>query len=137
MAVLAECPFCHEKRAARHKLSICGADLDKAKRSKKVRYWIRCRLPDGRRRKEFVGTSIEEARYADGKRKVQKRENRIFDVLPQAKMTFGELVDWYVELKSVQRLSICGRIKISLTNLNKMFRTQIVNTLKIEDLENY
>ena len=109
MAVLAECPMCHNKQSTRNKVcsgkSGCGLDLDKAKRSKKVRYWIQYRLPGGKQRKEYVGTSIEEARDADGKRRVQKRENRIFDIVPEAKMTFSELAGWYLELEKVKALS--------------------------------
>jgi len=83
----------------------CGLDLDKAKRSKKVKYWIQYRLPGGKQRKEYVGKSIEEARDADGKRRVQKRENRIFEMLPEANMTFNELAEWYLNLKSVKILA--------------------------------
>ena len=95
MAILAECPFCHKKQSARNKICKCGAELDKLKRSKKIRYWINFRLPDGKQRREFVGNSIEKARDADGKRRGQKRENRIFDMLPESNMTFQELAEWY------------------------------------------
>ena len=99
MAVLAECPICHKKQGAKNKLCACGEDLDKAKRSKRVRYWIKYRLPGGKQRKEAVGYSVEEARDADGKRRVQKREKRIFDIKPEAKMTFKQLGEWYKELE--------------------------------------
>jgi hypothetical protein len=109
MAILAECPTCHNKQSTRNKVCSgkngCGLDLDKAKRSKKVRYWIQYRLPGGKQRKEYVGTSIEEARDAEGKRRVQKRENRIFDIVPEAKMTFSELAGCYLELEKVKALS--------------------------------
>ena len=76
MAILAECPLCHRKQSVKNKLCKCGADLVKAKRSKKVRYWINFRMPDGKQRREAVGYSIEKARDADGKRRSQKRENQ-------------------------------------------------------------
>ena len=104
MAILAECPRCHKKQAGKNKLCSCGEDLVKAKRSQRVRYWITYRLRGGKQRKEAVGFSIEEARDADGKRRGQKRENRIFEMLPEAKMTFKELTDWYVELPAVKKL---------------------------------
>ena len=71
MAILIECPSCRNKQAAKNKVCKCGADLDKAKRSKKVRYWISFRIPIGqddegktiyKQRREFVGKSIEKAR---------------------------------------------------------------------------
>jgi len=73
MAVLAECPICHRKQSNKNKKCKCGEDLDQAKRSKRVKYWIKYRLPGGKQRKEFVGKSIEDARAADGKRKRQKK----------------------------------------------------------------
>jgi len=51
-----------------------------------------------------VGTSIQDARAADGKRKGQKKENRIFDIKPESKMTFQELSDWYLSLEKVKAL---------------------------------
>ncbi len=98
MAVLAECPMCHKKQAVKNKVCRCGADLDKLKKNNsskkakvKVRYWISYRLPGGKQRREAIGYSVEEARDAEGKRRSQKRENKIFDIKPEAKMTFNEL----------------------------------------------
>lgn len=52
-----------------------------------------------------MGYSINEARDANGKRRSQKRENRIFDILPEAKMIFEELADWYLDLETVKELA--------------------------------
>lgn len=38
------------------------------------------------------------------KRTVQKREKRIFDVLPESTMTFQKLTGWYLGLKTVEKL---------------------------------
>jgi integrase len=137
MAVLAECPQCHRKQATRNKACSCGRDLDKAKRSKLVRYWIQYRLPGGKQRKEFVGDSIEEARDADGKRRVQKRENRIFDIKPEAKMTFQQLTDWYLGLEKVKARAYYGTLQINMDSFNSEFGNVIVNQIKAADLENY
>ena len=98
MAVLLECPFCHKRQTVKSKRCRskngkgCGADLEKAKRSGKVRYWIAYRLPGGKQRSEKItgenACSIEYAKAADAKRKVQKSENRILDIKPETKMTF-------------------------------------------------
>jgi len=45
--------------------------------------------------KEFAGYSIEEARDAEGKRRAQKREGRILEMLPQSRITFKELSGWF------------------------------------------
>lgn len=137
MAILSECPLCHKKQATKNKHCRCGHDMDKSKRSKKVRYWISFRLPGGKQRRELVGTSIEKARDADGKRRGQKRENRIFDMLPASDMTFKELSDWYLELNSVKKLASYERINIALNKFNSVFGDRIVNTILPVDLEDY
>ena len=137
MAILAECPSCHKKQSCRNKICSCSENLDRAKKSKRVRYWIQFRLPDGRQRKEYVSTSINEARDAEGKRRSQKRENRIFDMLPESKIKFNELAQWYQGLKSRKQLASIDRIKLSLKNFNKVFGDYRVNSILLADLQNY
>ena len=141
MAILAECPVCRKKQAVRNRLcsgkSGCGEDLVKAKRSKKVRYWIQYRIPGGKQRKEFVGYSVEDARAADGKRKAQKKENRIFEMLPEAKMTFSQLSEWYLNLKSVKKLSSYDRVQGCIARFNEIFGNWIVGSIKPVNLEDY
>ena len=47
MSILSECPTCRRKQSIKNKKCVCGNDMDKSKRSKKIRYWINFRLPDG------------------------------------------------------------------------------------------
>ena len=138
MAILAQCPICRRKQANRNKICInCGNDMDKSKRSKKVRFWINYVLPGGKQRREFVGYSIREARDADGKRGAQKRENRIFDMLPESKMTFDQLIDWYLDLQSVAGLSSARRVRSALNNFKGAFGDVEARNIKPLDLENY
>jgi integrase len=142
MAILAECPICHKKQKVTNKKCWnektergCGADLDKAKRSKKVRYWITYRLPSGKQRKEFVGHSIEEARDAHGKRRSQKRENRIFDIKQEAKMTFVELGEWYLGLESTKGIARYRQNKTYIDKFNSEFGKWMVGDIKPVHLE--
>ena len=137
MAVLAECPVCRKKQSVKNKLCKCGENLDKAKRSRKVRYWINFRYPGGKQRREPVGYSITEARDADGKRRSQKRENRIFDMLPESKMTFNDLTDWYLKLNSVKKLVTWDRKELALRNFNTVFGDMVAGDIKPLDLEDY
>jgi integrase len=106
-------------------------------RNPKTRYWIKFRIPGGAQRKEYVGTSIDEARDADSKRRVQKREKRIFDMLPEANMTFEELTTWYCDLDAVKELSSFARVKQALANFNAVFGSRIVGTIQPMDIEKY
>lgn len=135
MAILAECAVCHRKQSAKNRLCSCGEDLVKSKRSKKVKYWIAYRLPGGKQRREAVGYSIAEARDAEGKRRSQKRENRIFDIKPEAKMTFGELTEWYLGLEKVKSLKSYWRSKIALDKFNLEYGNKVVSKIKPVDLE--
>ena len=137
MAILAECPLCRRKQSVRNKSCMCGNDLDRAKRNKKVKFWISYRLPGGKQRREFVGYSVEEARDAEGKRRSQKRENRIFDMLPESKMTFDELAKWYLKQTSVKSLSSFDRVKGALKNFNDVFGDFQLNEIRQTDLEEY
>ena len=144
MAILAECPACHKKQKAKNKLCKCGEDLDKAKKSKRVRYWINFKMPDGRQRRQAVGSfedldpySVDDARVADSKRKVQKRENRILDIKPESKMTFQELANWYLELEKVKGLSYYPTLRFCLDRFNEKFGSMVVSQIKPVDLENY
>jgi integrase len=143
MAILAECPFCHKKQSAKNKLCKCGADLEKLKRSKKVKYWISYRLPGGTQRREAVSGegvnsySIESAREMHSKRVVQKKENKIFDTKPDSNMAFNELAEWYLDLEKVKALSSYWLIELSLKKFNSEFGNMIVSQIKPVDLENY
>jgi hypothetical protein len=99
MAILAECPRCHTKQSAKNKkrtASGCGQNLDTAKQSRRVKYWIRYRLPDGKQKTELVkgedvsSYSIEDARAVHSKKIVQKREGKVFDRREDTKRTFQE-----------------------------------------------
>jgi hypothetical protein len=74
---------------------------------------------------------------AEDKRRGQKRENRIFDMLPASDMTFKELSDWYLELSSVKKLASYVRINIAMNKFNTVFGNRIVNTILPVDLEDY
>jgi integrase len=144
MAVMAECPICHKKQATKNKKCSCGMALDEAKKKKKVRYWISYRMPDGKQRRESVASfeglnpySIKDANDALSKRQVQKKEKRIFDMLPESEMTFDELTEWYLALEKVKELASYDIIKIKLNIFNSEFGNRLVSEIKPVDLENY
>ncbi|MDM7987082.1 MAG: site-specific integrase [Smithella sp.] len=137
MSILAECPVCHLKQNASNRLCTCGENLVKAKRSNRVRFWISYRLPGGKQKRESVGFSITEAQDAEGKRRVQKRENRIFDVKPEANMTFEELTKYFLKMEQVKAKAYYKTLEINLASFNKVFGNTKVKDIKKSDLENY
>ena len=136
MAILAECT-CHRKQSAKNrKCKYCGADLIKLKKNGQIRYWISFRF-NGKQRREFVGYSAEEAAAADGKRKAQKKEGRILDILPGAKITFQDLGKWYLAQAKVQDLAYHKTLQYNISAFNSEFGQHLVNKIKLLDLENY
>lgn len=145
MAILSECPYCHRKQSVKNKkCKGCEGNLDSAKKARKVKYWISYTLPGGKQKRESVsnmqdldGFSIKDAEKAMSKRTTQKAENKVLDILPESKITFGELADWYLELKQIQNLSSYRRIDIILKNFNQVFKDVSVNTIVLSDLTGY
>jgi integrase len=118
----------------------CGHDLDRAKQSKRVRYWIDYKLPGGKQKRELVGKSINKARDADGKRKAQKREGRLDEIFAYKKestWTFEELTKWWLRLGSVKSRSDFGRIKIAFNKFNEVFGDRLIRDVKLSELKDY
>jgi len=136
MSILLECPFCQKKQSLKNKICTCSENLDKAKRSRKVKYWIDYRLPGGKHERKLSGSSIETAKAEEGKIRSMKAENRILDILQKDK-TFNELAKWYLDLSSVRKLASYRRVKIAINNFNKDFGDKATSTTKPIDLEEY
>ena len=102
-----------------------------------MRYWITYRLPGGKQRKEAIASfkdlnsySIEDAQIAEAKRKVQKKERRLLEILPEYTMTFSELSDWYLDLEKVKALAYYPTLKINLNTFNAEFGSVLVSNIK-------
>jgi integrase len=142
MSILQECYRCHKKQSNKNKRCTCGLDLDRAKRSGKIRYWINYRVNGVQKREAVKGQglnpySITDAKIMDSKRSVQKRENRILDIKKESNMTFDELTEWYLKLEKIKSKAYFPTIKFNLASFNAVFGQQIVLTIKQVDLENY
>ena len=142
MAIKAECPLCHRKQAVKNKICACGQRMDKAKRANKVKFHITYRL-NGQQKQEFVSYSIKDARDADAGRQTQKREHKLEDMLDikaDARMTFNELTEWYVEIEET-RCKAEGhnfrRKQNCLDNFNAVFGNTIVRDISLANLEAY
>lgn len=146
MAILAECPICHTKQKVKNKVCKCGHKLDKAKRSKKVRYWVSYYLPNGKQRREICDRenpySIEIAQAAHGKRVAQKFETpSILERLPEETMTMSQLGEWFLEVFAekvkIEKLRDSKRAEGCLANFNKVYGDRIVRSITVEDLQRY
>ena len=145
MAILAECPRCHRKQSIRNKACKCGSNLDTAKKNKKVFYHIVYRV-DGKQIwrslssfENVQANSLEDAKTIEGAFLKAKKENRldIFDIQPEATMTFKELSKWYLKQPKDRNRSL-WRTEIALNKINESeIGNMIVKEIKREHLENY
>jgi integrase len=86
----------------------------------------------------LVGTSIQEARESEGKRKSQKAENpRILERLVERKMTFQQLTDWYKIQPVATNKKYYDSLLIYWKIFNKVFGNFIVSKITTMDLQNY
>lgn len=137
MAILQECPVCRKRQKLTKNKCECGEDLQKARRSERVKYHVAYRLPSGKQRRELVGTSLNDARALDGKKKGEKREGKLFDVLPGSKMTFQDLSDWFLGLEKEKSKPVHKRRRTNLKHFNQTFGETIAGHIKPVDLEDY
>lgn len=154
MGILAACPTCHTKQATKNKKCIgwidkksgirCNENLDKAKKNKKVRYYISYYLPGKKLKRESVsmmedldGYSIEDARVALAKRKVQKKERRTLDMLPDINKKFSQLTEWHLSQDSIKALAYYKTLKSNLASFNREFGGWFVGDVKKTDLKNF
>jgi integrase len=138
MGILVQCPICKTRQSVKKKVcQKCGQDMDKAKKARQVTYWISYRLPNGKQKQEAVGESIDDARAADGKKRGQRKEGKLFDIREDATMTFREFTNWYLDLSSVKKLKSSWRIEIALRHFNDVYGDTVVSKIKASDFEDY
>jgi len=145
MAILARCPnnSCKRYQSAKNKRCKCGENMDAAKRAKRVNYSIQFRQPDGKLVKKSLNKmgldpkSIKDARDADAKYAVKKRENNLFEISPDTEMTFNELSKWYLDQEPVKKLASFDIIKMKLKKFNSVYGDKIVADIKKVDLQNF
>jgi hypothetical protein len=92
-----------------------------------------------KRLKRFVigSATAKDARDAEPKRVVQKRENHILDMLPEFNMPFQELSDWYTSLKTLKIQASYERLTIALNTFNAVFDNRIAGTILPIELEDF
>lgn len=139
MSVLSECPYCHKKQAVKNKLCQCGADLDKLKRSKKVKFWIDFRdYKEGKQRRKYAGYSLSAAIEQDKINKEIIMEKRAYGVIRQIEIKInrnieiGNLSDNYIR----KRLMHAG-VDDPSDNLIKLKRSQIALKRGMKNLKEW
>jgi integrase len=117
--------------------------MDSAKQSKRVRYWIRYRLPDGKQKTELVKGedvspySIEDARAVHSKRVIQKKEKKWFDMVPDTETAFSELSKQYLNQEDIKSAPSYRVMKIRVDKLKDEIGNMVVADILPMHLNNY
>ena len=81
--------------------------------------------------------SIKDARDANAKYVVRKRENKLFEIYKDTEMTFNQMTEWYLKQEPVKRLASYDIIEMKLKNFNTVYGDMIVADIKKVDLQNF
>ena len=87
MAILAKCPTCHRKmRSVLKKCPKCGQNMDSAKSSGRVLYYIAERI-NGKQIQTPCGNKITDAQDLQAERRSLKNKGRLIDAMAGKAMT--------------------------------------------------
>lgn len=140
MSILVQCPICRIKSSVRNKKCVCGQNLDNARKQNKAVYYIKYRFPPGRTGKQItekVGTDYRDALAAEGKRKGQVFENKILEITKDKKITFNDLMEWFIEQPSIRKLKYYKILRINLKSFCEIYGQYTIYGINVLDLKNY
>ena len=137
MAILAQCPICKTRQPVANKRCRCGENLDKAKKSGRVRYWITYYLPGNKMKWELSGESLDDARSLEADQRLLKKSGKLPELMRGSRLTFKGLSEWYTGLESVKALASADIIKLKLDKFNAEFGSWPVNKITAADLKNF
>jgi integrase len=111
----------------------CGFGL--AKFSGRV-YWIKW-YQDGQRRRERIGPNEEASEQRLREVLSARTEGRFVKKSPEAKTTFKDLAQWYLELEEVKSKKSYRRDKLSVKCLSEMFGNRLLKDITPALVEKY
>src|SRR3990167_9887830 len=106
--------------------------------NKKTGNWyIDYRLPNGRRRRETIGTSKALAENVLRKRKLEIAEGKFLDIVRNEKIRFEDFACEYLNIHSKQHKKSWETDSYHLKDLGKFFRGKYLYTITPKDIENF
>ncbi len=126
MAILSQCPQCKRRNNLKATTCRCGYGIKKA--SGKI-YWIEYYL-HGKRKRERIGPSKVAAEQRLREVLKARTEDRYIDKDPAARLTLGELSQWYLKLPEVKAKRSYRRDQELIRHLLRL----LGETTKIKDL---
>ena len=132
MAIMAQCPVCRQKRSMKKKVCPCGENLDKAKRSGRVKYWLSYKL-DGKTKWKALSNSITEAREMEA----EFVNGGGAAAMIGKDVTFDGLTKWFLDLEHMKVKAYHPILCINLKNFNSVFGETLVSDIRKSDLLNY
>ena len=104
---------------------VCGRNLVNLRKEGKIKFYT-VNTINGRQVWEYAGTSLEEAKASEGKRKAQIRENRVLDIQADGTMLLGQVIEDYLSLSDT-RISK-GKEKVTFKEIERNMRNGLTKT---------
>lgn len=137
MTIQAECPICRARNSLQNKrCTKCHGDIAAAKR-RGIRYFLEYRLPNGKKKREFAGHSLREAKEKSSERTLQRAHGKLIGSLDQQTMTCQQVTDWYLGLEKTKGLSYYANMVYNFREINQELGQVRTMDLRQVDLENY
>ncbi len=117
MGLLVECPKCKTRNSPKNEQCKCGLHL---KKQGHKTYWIEYYDEMGKRKRERIGPSKSAAEQRLREVLKARTEERHIDRDNSAKITFGELCNWYIGLTEVKAKATYKKEFSSIKNLKRL-----------------
>jgi len=104
---------------------VCGRNLINLRKEGKIKFYT-VNTINGRQVWEYAGTSLEEAKASEGKRKAQIKENRVLDIQADGTMLLGRVIEDYLALSDT-RISK-GKEKVTFKEIERNMRNGLTKT---------
>jgi integrase len=135
MAIILECPVCRRKSAWNtKKCSYCGVNLKKAKDNNECKIHFVHR-ENGKQIWQKV-ESLDDAEKLQKEYDRQRKDKEPVS-LPNGRLTFQDLADWFLENESVKALSYYPTLRYKLRSFVAEFGKHTVSEIKPMQLENF
>lgn len=136
MGLLVECPECKKRNPQKNKTCKCGFALSKF--SGRV-WWIEYYDHEKRLRRERIGPNKGAAEYRLNEIKNTITEGRYIKKSPDARTTFKELANWYLDLPEVKAKKgrSYDRDKLSTSKMIPVFGEKLLKDITPAMIEKY
>jgi integrase len=115
----------------------CSCGMRVAVKPNEKNFFIDYRLPNGKRRRERVGSSRKLAEDVLSKRRIEIVEGKFFDVVKKEKIKFEDFAKEYLNIHSKQHKKSWKTDDYLIKDLERFFKGKFLYEITPKDIEHY